>query len=199
MRKKIDLALVKENTQRDIKKKRTENELDEKEIELFKIVYPVTSNKDLEKQFLLKPDAVERLAHDLKIYKDPAFLKVEQAKQGSLVSKTLESGEKSAPPYLIKSIAKQLTDEEEREFLTTYKEGVDAEKMLEDLALVQAVRVKRGITYEAENNALFRVVNDAVDSLHQILKTLYEFKNGKKVTHELKFEELVLQSQDELK
>jgi hypothetical protein len=197
-KEKILLAESKENTQRGIKVKRTENQLNEKEIELFKIVYPITPNRELAKQFMLKEDAVERLAHNLKIYKDPAFLKVQQARKIGDTGRITETGEKATPPYLIREIAKQMTDEEEREFLNSYYEGVEAEEMLEELAMVQAVRVKRGIIYENKQKSLFRVVNEAVDSLHSILKTLYEMKHGKKVKHELTFEKIILDSQDEL-
>ncbi|MDP3012957.1 MAG: hypothetical protein Q8M92_01855 [Candidatus Subteraquimicrobiales bacterium] len=198
---KVSLVHVKESLQKEqaFQGKRTENDLDQKEIEHFKSLFPMNSNEMLAKQFLISTEDVERLAHKLNVYKDDAYTRFLIAKSGGKGGKTLD-GSPVTPGYLITAITKKMTEEERREIMNVYEEGIDPPTMLEELALAQAVRIQRGVQLESEKDAIWRSVNEAIDSLHNILKTMYELKHGQKHVHELgnTFEQMILRSQGKL-
>lgn len=197
-RTKVSLVDVKESLQKEraFRGKRTEKDLDAKEVEQFKSLYPMNSNETLAKQFMISTEDVERLAHELKIAKDDTFTRFQMVQSGGKGGKTLD-GSPTTPGYLITAITKKMTEEERREIMNVYEEGIDPPTMLEELALAQAVRIQRGVQLEAEGESIWRSVNEAIDSLHNILKTMHEIKHGQKHVHELgnTFEEMILRSQ----
>jgi hypothetical protein len=178
------------------KKKRNENDLDTKEVEQFKRIYPMVSNDILAKQFLISVSDVERLAYTHDLYKDPAFTRAQMS--GSKGQHKTGDGSSASPGYLITAITKKMTEEERREIMVIYEEGVDPQEMMSELALAQAVRVQRGMALEAGKNEIWRAVNEAVDGLHNILKTLHEMENGQTTVHELgsTFESMIMRSKE---
>lgn len=197
---KISLVEVKERMieEQSHRKKRTEKDMGEKEIEQFKALYPMNSNETLAKKFLISTEDVERLAHSLKVYKDQAYTRFQMAGKGG--SSFAQDGSPATPGYLITAITKKMTEEERREIINVYEEGIDPPAMLEELALAQAVRVQRGVQLEENNESIWRSVNEAIDSLHNILKTMHELKHGQKHIHELgdSFDAIVLRSQGKM-
>jgi len=108
---KISRSEVKEKVQLNeaIKEgKRTEKDMSQKERELFKLNYPYVSNDILAKQFLISTEDVERLAHELKVYKNPDYTRAIMGK----------ASEGDTPGRLIESITKKLTEEERREIIS---------------------------------------------------------------------------------
>jgi hypothetical protein len=200
MHKKSNISIVeiKENLQKEqlIKGKRSEKDLNIKEVELFELLFPMTPNKALSEKFLISTEDVERLAHKLKLQKDPAFTRYQMS--GTKGGKALSDGSPRTPGYLLNALQRKVTEEEKRELMTTYEEGLDPEQMLEELALTQMVRIQRGVSLEYENESIWRSVNEAIDGLHNILKTIHELKHGQKMVHELgnTFEEMVLRSKN---
>lgn len=197
---KVSLVEVKESIQKEqaIRKKRTVADLSDKEIEQFKTLYPMSTNEVVAKQFIISTEDVERLAHELEIYKDEAFTRFQMSKSAG--AKLTADGSPATPGYLITAITKKMTEEERREIMNVYNEGIDPPAMLEELALAQAVRVQRGVQLEQANDSIWRSVNEAIDSLHNILKTMHELQHGQKMVHELgnTFEEMVLRSQGKI-
>jgi hypothetical protein len=192
---KVSLAEVKESVQKEqaYKKKRTEKDLSIKERELFEKLYPMTSNESLAKQFLISVDDVERLAHETQVYKDPSYTRHQMSisKGGKLNADGMQT-----PGYLITAITKKMTEEERREIINIYEEGINPTEMLQELAIAQSVRIQRGVTIEDNSGALYRVVNDAIDSLHAILRSMHELEHGEKHIHELgnTWEQMILRS-----
>jgi hypothetical protein len=197
---KIDLATVKEEIQKGSasQTKRTDKSLDTKEKELFERMYPMTRNEDLAKQFLISTEDVERLAHALKVYTDQAFTQHQmvKAKEGSYLNFTNSDGSTATPGFLITEVTKKLTEEERREIVNNYIEHKDPLQSMRELAFVQEQRLVRGLNGEAGENQNFRVVNDIVDTLHQIYKSLFEMEHGTKQTHVLTVDEMILKSQN---
>lgn len=196
-KKKVSLSFVKEEIQKEsaLKKKRTENDLTEKEVELFKQMYKIHNNKDLAEQFLISEDDVARLGHKLRLYKDPAFTeyKMSKGQEKKYLTTTATESMNSTPGYLINVLSAKMTEEEKREILNLYEEGLDPVEILDQLIVAQLSRVSRGLTIEDREDTLFRVVNETVDTLHNMLKTAHELKHGKKLTFSL--DEAILRSQ----
>lgn len=192
---KVDMAFVNEEIQKEnaIARKRTENDLTNKEVQLFKKMYSMNSNKDLAKQFLIEEEAVVKLAGKLKLYKDGAFTEYRKGKTIERRALTDKEGMKKAPGYLINSATKQMTDEEKREILNLYEDGLDPVEILDELIVAQMSRVSRGLEIEVTEDTLFTRLNDAVDTMHSMLKTAHELKHGKKLTFSL--DEAILRSQ----
>jgi hypothetical protein len=199
---KTDLSLpeVKERLQKKdaFKKKRSDKDLTEKERKMFESLYPMTPDEELAKKFLISKDDVKRLAYNLGVYKDSAFTRHQMvvAKNDTMV--VGKDGAPSTPGYLLSAMTKKWTEEERRELMIYYEEGMKPREMLQELAMAQMIRIQRGTSYEDDKGALFRVVNDAIDSLHAILKTLNEMENGINVNHEISFDKMVLRSQGKL-
>jgi len=197
---KISLVEVKERMieEQSHRKKRTEKDMGEKEIEQFRTLYPMNSNETLAKKFMISTEDVETLAHKLKVYKDQAYTRFQMT--GTEGGRGTSDGAPATPGYLITAITKRMTEEERREIMAVYEEGIDPPAMLEELALAQAVRIQRGVTLEEANDSIWRSVNEAIDSMHNILKTMHELQHGQKMVHELgnSFEEMVLRSQGKM-
>jgi hypothetical protein len=185
---KVSRSEVKEKVQLNeaIKEgKRTEKDMSQKERELFKLNYPYVSNDILAKQFLISTEDVERLAHELKVYKNPDYTRTVMGK----------SHEGDTPGHLIEAITKKLTEEERREIISLKNEGIDEIAMMEELILVQRVRIQRGAQIEAAKGGLYRVVNDAVDSAGILLFKLREMRHGTKHQHNVTLDQMILDSQ----
>ena len=193
MQKKTDLTLlqVKENLQKkDALKngKRRAKDIKKKPEELikFKRLYPMTPNGELAKIFITDTEEVERLAHELQIYKDRAYTRQLSADSPNIKGKNPADGSKSTPGYLITELSKIVTEEEKQELLNMYEDGCEPEELLEELAYASQIRVVRGVNMEIKGGTLFRVVNEAIDGYHNILKTLYDMKNSNEHVIEIK-------------
>lgn len=185
---KISRSVVKEKIQLNetIKNgKRTEKDMSEKERELFKLNYPFVSNEILAKQFLISTEDVERLAHEMKVYKNPDYTRKVMGK----------SQEGDTPGHLIEAITRKLTEEERREITNLKNEGIDTIEALEELILVQRVRIQRGAQLEIDKKGLYRVVNDAIDSAVFALVKLHEMRHGTKHQHNVTLDQMILESQ----
>jgi hypothetical protein len=192
--KKIDLSPV-QIKQNIIKKEaisgnRTEKTLTEKERQLFKKLYSMTENDILAKQFLISTEDVERLAHELRVYKDPAFTRSKQSgREGQY-----EMG--TTPSRLITTVTKKWTEDERREILIMREEGFDPIDMLRELATMQKARVINGAEIENNRNEMWRVQNDAIDSYRDTLVKIYELENGQEINVSHSFEDLILESKN---
>jgi hypothetical protein len=197
---KVSISYVKEEVQKEksLKKKRTEKDLTDKELELFKQMYSMHSNQDLAKQFLISEDDVARLGHELKLYKDTAFTeyKMSKSQEKQYLTTTSSESNKATPGYLIAALTNKMTEEERREILTMHDEGLDPVEILDQVIVAQMARVARGLSIEDREDTLFRVVNETVDTLHNMLKTAHELKHGKKLTFSL--DEAILRSQGKI-
>ena len=194
---KLSLVDVKEAIQKKEvyqKKSRTEKDLSTKEVEQLTKAYPMVSNEVLAKQYLISVSDVERLAYEHDLYKDPAFTRAQMS--GSKGQHRGKDGSPASPGYLITAITKKMTEEERRDIMNTYEEGVKPQEMLTELAIAQAVRVQRGMSLETDADQIWRAVNEAVDGLHSILKTLHEMEHGQKTVHELgdSFDAMIMRS-----
>ena len=191
----LTLSEVKENIQKKeaIGKKRTDKDLDEKERKLFAKIYPMTVNTSLAKQFAISTEDVERLAHEMGAIKDPSFTRGQKisVRQGDWKHPSAQMG--TAPGYLIQEIFKTLSEEERREALTRYEEDVDPIKALKDLAFVQSMRISRGYSLEFSRDEMWRVMNDAIDSYHAILKTIYELENGQTINQNITVDDIIME------
>ena len=186
--KKISLAEVKEKVQYNEAVKegqRTDKSLSEKERELFKLNYPFVANDILAKQFLISTDDVERLAHEIKVYKNPDYTRTAMGK----------SKEGATPSHLMDAITKKLTEEERRELTILKNEGIDTVEAMEELVLIQRIRIQRGAQLEMEKGGLYRVVNDAIDTSGQLLIRLHEMRHGQKHQHNITLDQMILDSQ----
>lgn len=193
----ISLAEVKENVELNqaLKQHITEKDLDKRQVEKFKVIYPFTPNNVLKTKFNISEDAVKRLAYEHKLLKDPSFTRY-QTETGRGV---LTEDKKRMPKHLINSVTKEMSEEERLELMNEYENGVDAYGMLQELAIIQRLRIERGVKIESDHHTMLHTVNGAVDGAHAILKTLHEMENGTKVTHELgdTFKDLVMNSKNE--
>jgi hypothetical protein len=191
--KKTNLSLVevKQNIMKEsaISGKRTEKNLSDEERKLFCKLFPMTDNDILAKQFLISTEDIERLAHELHVFKDPAFTRNKQlAKSGAKP----EMG--TTPSRLISAVTKKWTEEERREILIMREEGFDPIEMLRELASMQKARVINGAEIENDRNEMWRVQNDAIDSYRETLVKIYELENGQEINVSHSFEDLILES-----
>ena len=195
---KLSLAEVKENIQQSemTSKKRSEKDLSTKERDLFKTLYKMSTNEQLAAKFSITTEGVERLAHELKVCKNPSFTRsrMTKSKQGDWTHPSIKEG--TTPSYLIDRVSKKLTEEERREFLTKCQEKKDPVKALRDLAMIQEVRIARGFELEMDSNQMWRVVNDAVDSYHAIQKSIFEMENDTNLGEANSFDRLILERQN---
>lgn len=67
---------------------------------------------------------------------------------------------------------------------------------MEELILIQRIRIQRGVQIEAEKGGLYRVVNDAVDSAGILLFKLREMRHGTKHQYNVTLDQMILDSQD---
>jgi hypothetical protein len=189
----LSLAQVKENVQKKeaIKHKRTEKDMDEKERKLFGKMYPMVPNELLATQFTISIEDVERLAHEMGKIKDASFTRNQMvtAKQGDWEHPTKAPG--TAPAYLVQEVLRTLNEEERREALTRYEEGIEPIQALKDLAFIQQMRIARGWNLEVSRDEMWRVVNDAVDSYHAVLKSIFEMENGSTINQRVSFDDLL--------
>lgn len=182
---KLSLVEVKEKVQREqaLTKKRTDKDLSPKERDQFRILYPITQNELIAQKFLISTSDVERLSHELQVFKDPAYTRsaMQEAQKGNIEGRVGKDGNKFAPGYLVTQMQKRVTEEESREIMSMLEEGVDPKQMLEDLAVACQFRINKGMLIEENADGIFVAVNQAIDSYHNILKTLFEMENGQKV------------------
>lgn len=184
--KKISRSEVKERVQINEaidNGKRTDKDLSEKERELFKLNYRFVDNKTLAKQFLISTDDVERLAHEMKVYKDPGYTK------SALGNRT------DMPSRLIEAVTQKLTEEERREIMTLKNEGIDTVQMMEELILIQRTRIQRGAKLEADRDGMHKLVNDAVDTAGVLLVKLHEMRQEGKSEGNITIDQMILESQ----
>ena len=134
---------------------------------------------------MIGTEDVERLAHEMKVYKNPDYTRTAMS----------NAREGSSPSHLMDAITKKLTEEERRELTILKNEGVDTVEMMEELVLVQRVRIQRGAQLEMEKGGLYRVVNDAVDTAGTLLRMLHEMRHGQKHQHNITLDQMILDSQ----
>jgi hypothetical protein len=195
---KLSTVQVKEQFQKNeaISGVRTDKSLNAKERLIFKDMYPMHSNKEVAVKFKISTEDVERLAHEMKVYKDPTYTRsiTMETKEGSeWKHPSLQPG--SAPSYLIDAITAKLTEEERREAMILYKEGINPIDMMHELAVVQRIRIRKGIKYEDDNEGLFKVMNDAIDSYHGILVDIDRMENGQATNNVITIDQYIMQQQ----
>lgn len=197
VREKVDLAFVKEEVQKEHMvsgKRKTHKDLSQKEIDMFREIFPMTPNEDLAAQFLISENEVQTLAYTLKVYKDPAFTSYKKSK-GSLAKTTQKAdGSPGEPGFLLQACTQVIPEEEKRQVLNMYKEGIDYLTILDEIIIAQMIRVRNGVKLEHENQGSWRSVNDSVDTLHKMLQTAHEMKNGKQIDHNISFDDMILRS-----
>lgn len=195
-KEKIDASIVKEEIQKEhsLSKKKTKNDFSKKELDLFKEIYPMVPNKELAKKFLITENEVRNIAFELKLYKDPAFTQnnLVESKKGNVTKAS--DGSPSEPNYLLDAITKRMTEEERREIMNYYGEGIPTEQALQTLLMAQMVRIKRGMNLEEDAGGMWRSVGEAIDSANNIVVKLDEIRNGTTQNHLVTIDDMILRS-----
>jgi hypothetical protein len=200
-REKISISEVMEEVQKEHSinsgGKRDIDDFDFKERENFKEHYKMLPDEEVAKIFSIDTKDVKKLASRLQVYKDPVFTQnaMVEAKKDIHLSMTKEDGSPATPGYLVKQMAKHVTEEEYREIMVHRQEGYEPKKLMEDLISLQMARVERGFGLEKDNAGMWMTVNSAVDTLQTMIIRYHEMEHGTKTTHILSFDEMVLRSQ----
>ena len=200
-RKKISLSQVYEEVQKehriDNQGMRDIDTFEDKELEQFETAYKMLPDSDVAKIFLISENDVRKLASKRKVYKDSAFTQNQMVvgHEGSYLDVTKKDGSPAEPGFLVRSMAKHITEEEYREVTAMQSEKFVPVELMEDLIRLQLKRVERGFGLEVSNQGMWMSVNSAVDTLQNMIIRYHEMEHGTKSTHVLTINDYILRNQ----
>lgn len=195
-KEKVDLSFVKEEVQKEhsISQKKSYKDLSTKEKDQFHTIYPMVPDNLLAEKFSITIEDVKTLAREMKVYKDSAFTQYQMSKSHKESKRVSKDGSLTTPGLLVDAAMRTVPEEEKRKVLSLYSEGLEPEKLLEELIVTQSVRVRNGVLLEFKNGGSWRAVNDAIDTLHHMIISLEELRSKEGPTQGLDFDEMVLRS-----
>jgi hypothetical protein len=181
---------------------RTVDDISEKEKKLFIRIYPFTPDNDLCKKFGLDYAEVRRLVKV--IATEGTHLKKDESYSRSIVKadpKKPVLATTETPAHLLSAFMNSVNEEERRELVNMYEEGMDPIELMKQVIVVQSSRAIRGTKLEKGSTTLQKQVNDAFSDLATMIGKLHEMEEGQKVIHGFddSFVGLILASQQRQK
>jgi hypothetical protein len=176
-------------------------DLSEKEKKYIVRIYPFTPNGDIIKKFGIKPGVLDDVRYwakenQLEMIKSETFARtVVPVQQGGKLSK--KAKEKLTPGGLLSNYMDTVSEEERRQIMNLFEEGIEPIPLLEQLIAIQSNRAIRGSSLErASSTTLHKTVNEAFADLHNMIKSLHDMNEGQRITHDIgdSFMQLVLKS-----
>lgn len=177
------------------------DKLSEKEKKYIARIYPFTPNADIARKFGIKPGVIDDVRYwakenGMEMVKSETFARtVIPVSQGGKLTKKAKQG--LTPGGLLSNFMNTVSEEERRQIMNMYEEGLEPIPLLEQLIAIQSHRAIRGTTLERNSEiTLHKTVNEAFADLHNMIKTLHEMNEGQRITHDLgdSFMQLVMQS-----
>lgn len=162
---------------------REATDLSDKEIELFIRLFPFTPNSELQKKFGIEEKTIYEILNTLKkegipLKKDPLYSKTLVNRKSTAATR---SGQDTTPGYIVSALMNAISEEERREILLFYEEGVDPIPLMRQLIVLQSARVIRGFKQEQANaNKVQKPVNDAANDLRAMINDLHNMTEGQK-------------------
>lgn len=156
-------------------------DMTDKELKLFRRIFDFTSQSDMQKKFGITStvyhEAIAKLRDEGHVLeKDEAYCRsIITADPAKSPGKNHET-----PSGLISYFANTLSEEERREIMQLYEEGVNPVEMMEHLILIQSTRVVRGTELEQNSPHLHKTSNEAAADLANMLDKLHNMKEGQK-------------------
>jgi hypothetical protein len=176
-------------------------DLTEKEKRYIIRIFPYTPNIDICKKFGIDQEVLNEVKrwgkdNDLQVEKSETFARtiVPVAQGGKLTKKGKQN---RTPGALVSSYMDLVTEEERRQIINMFEEGMEPIPLLEQLIAIQSQRAMRGARHEIKSDySLQKTANECFADLHSMIKTLHEMQEGQRITHEVgdSFKQLVMSS-----
>lgn len=176
-------------------------DLSDKEKRYIVRLYPFTPNVEINKKFGIKPTVLDEVKYwakenNMEMTKSETFARtVVPVGQGGKLSK--KAKQNATPGGLLSNYMDTVSEEERRQIMNMFEEGLEPIPLMEQLISIQSNRAIRGSVLERKSDiTMHKTVNEAFADLHNMIKTLHEMNEGQRITHDLgdSFMQLVLRS-----
>jgi hypothetical protein len=180
---------------------RNYEDLKEKEKRYIIRIFPFTPNRDICRKFGIDQPVLDEVKiwgreNNLPVQKNETFSRtvIPVAQGGKLTKKTKE---KYTPGGLMSSYMNHITEEERRQIMNLWEEGIEPIPMMKEVIAIQSQRASRGAgMLERRSDTLHKTVNECFADLSTMIVRLNEMQEGHKITHEVgdSFKQLVMNS-----
>lgn len=160
-------------------------DITEKEKKHLARLYKFTPDEQLKVKFRLDTTTFERLVREMRdegydMEKDEMYSRSVVAVQ----KQKMVGGQPQTRAHLLNSFMDTVPEEQRREFLNMYEEGIEPIPIMKQLIAMQGVRLIRGGQLERNSTTqLHKTLNDAFEIMVNSVAKLQDMEEGQKIVH----------------
>lgn len=166
------------------KGERNLEDLSDKEKQLFIRIYEFTPKTKLCEKFAISPTTHDELVTKLK--EDGNNMRKNASYSRSVVKadpKNPPAKNSETPDHLLASFMNSMNEEERREMMVMYEEGMDPVALMKQMIVIQSSRILRGYQLEKGSTQLHKTMNEATSDIATMISKLHEMEEGIKQVH----------------